>query len=148
VAGVTVNKLLAIKGAIALWPGDRDGRAMAEALREPLAAEEARHVVFVGMKAFYGLDLYLGVRVESLEVDTRTLEYADRVDAAGLCADLAMRDHTLLVLKESRAPRFLALAAACTEVRLETVGGFDADDNRHVVFATRPPASAPPGAQP
>jgi 4-amino-4-deoxy-L-arabinose transferase len=142
VAGTTAVLLVALKGALAYLPSERDARKMAEDIDEAVSANGVHEIVFVGMKAFYGLNLYLDVHVESLEVDERKLEYADKVSGPQLCAELARRTASLFVIKESRMPEFVDAAAHCRAVRLVPVGAFQADDNRLEMYVARPPSGA------
>lgn len=137
VAGSTTVALLALKGALAWAPSDRDARRMADDLEEVVAARGAKEIVFVSMKAFYGIRLYLDVHVESLEIDERNLEYADRIGHDALCGELARRDDSLLVLKSSRSPDLITAAAGCDGVVLAPVGSFHADGSRLEIFAAR-----------
>jgi 4-amino-4-deoxy-L-arabinose transferase len=138
VAGVTAAALLALKGVLAGWTSDRDARHMAADLRPVVEAERADAVVFVGMKAFYGLRLYLDVKVESLEIDGHGLEYADRVSGADLCRDLARRGRSLLAAKPAQAAALAAAAAGCGDTELRHVGVLDADGYRLQLHVARP----------
>ena len=142
IAGLVAVALLALKGTLAHWTSDRDARQMAADLRPVVEARQAEAIVFVGMKAFYGLQLYLDVQVESLEIEEHSLEYSDRITGAELCGDLARRERSLMVIKQEQAGALTSAAGRCDATELLRVGSFDADDHRLEVYATRPRARA------
>ena len=144
IAGLMAAALLALKGTLAYWTSDRDARQMAAGLRPAVEARQAEAIVFVGMKAFYGLQLYLDAQVESLEIDEHSLEYSDRITGAELCADLARRERSLLVIKQEHAAAFTTAAGRCEATGLLRVGAFDADDHRLEVYAAGPRAEGRP----
>ncbi|HSQ70164.1 MAG TPA: glycosyltransferase family 39 protein, partial [Steroidobacteraceae bacterium] len=63
-AAVTALLLLGAKGALAYWKSDRDARAMAVEIHQLIDPHDVDEIAFVGMRPFYGLNLYLDTPVE------------------------------------------------------------------------------------
>ena len=60
--------LLSLKGALAYWPYKDDARAFAAELR-PMLPAQPNELAFVGAKASYGLNFYLGAEIEKLSLE-------------------------------------------------------------------------------
>ena len=73
IAIATAVALIGLKGVAAYWPADRDARVMASAIREIIEPHDIDEIVFVDMRGFHGLQLYLGVHIESVRTGTRRL---------------------------------------------------------------------------
>ena len=99
-------------------------------------------IAFVGMRPFYGLNLYLDVHVESVEFGEKKYEYSKYVSQDDLCDEIRSGERNVYALKQSRTDKFLAGAARCADVRAEEIGTFEADGNRIAVFRI---VAAPPG---
>ncbi len=135
VIGLTATMLLGLKGTLAYWPSNRDSRALGLQLRQQLAAHPADEIIFVGMRPFYGLNLYLTQRVDGLEVDDRRFDYSTHVTRQQLCAEIARRPRTVYLLKEKHAPGFEQSLTACG-LQPTRLGSVHADDNDLVLLAT------------
>jgi hypothetical protein len=95
-------------------------------------------IAFVGMKAFYGLNLYLDAHVGSVRFSEPNVEYSKYLSEDDLCAELAERENNLFALKASRTERFLDAVARCGELEPKEVGRFEADGNQLMLFVVRP----------
>jgi 4-amino-4-deoxy-L-arabinose transferase-like glycosyltransferase len=138
IAGVTAALLLVAKGTLAYWPANRDARAMASAIRQATDLSQVEELAFVGMRPFYGLTLYLDMKIESVHVAEPGLEYSRFLADENLCDELAARERNLFIAKRSRSEPFLATVARCSGFEAVEVGRFEADDNELVMFAVRP----------
>jgi len=128
VIGLTAAALLGLKATLAYWPSNRDSRALASQLRQRLASHPADEIIFVGMRPFYGLNVYLPQRIDGLEVDTRRFDYSTHVTAQELCAEIARRPRTVYLLKDKHAPGFEQSLTACG-LQPARLGSVHADDN-------------------
>jgi len=147
IAATTAVALVAFKGAIAHWPGDRDARQMARSIAQVVDTHGIEEIAFVGMRAFYGLSLYLDIHVEGVEFGEQTYPLSRHVAADDLCTELAERESNVYALKESRIGKFLSEVARCEGARPERIGDFTGDGNRIVLFRVAPLPVAPPGAE-
>jgi 4-amino-4-deoxy-L-arabinose transferase len=144
IAGVTAALLIALKGTLAYWTSDRDSRQMASAIRKVLDTHGIEEIAFVGMRPFYGLDLYLDVRIEALHFEGRGVDYSKFLSEQDLCSELETRETTVFALKLRRSERFLATAATCSRLQPVLIGSFHADNNEIGLYTLRaPPASSP-----
>jgi hypothetical protein len=126
--GVTALVLLGIKGTLAHWPSNRDSRELAAALHPLLQAHQGDELIFVGMRPFYGLNLYLPQRIDGIEIDTRRYDYSTHVTAAQVCAEIARRTNTVYILKTHHAPAFEQRLRGCGFAPTR-IGSVHADDN-------------------
>jgi 4-amino-4-deoxy-L-arabinose transferase len=133
IIGLTAAALLGLKGTLAYWPSNRDSRALGMQLREQLASHPADEIIFVGMRPFYGLNVYLSQRIDGLEIDDRRFDYSTHVTRQELCAEIASRPRTVYLMKARYAPDFEQSLAGCgfQPVRLGVV---HADDNDLVLL--------------
>ena len=143
-AAVTAIVLLAVKGVLAHWPSDRDGREMARAIRGMIDPAEIDEIAFVGMRPFYGLELYLDVQIEGIDFDEPRFEYSRTIAAQDLCSEVAESERNIFAIKRSRSDTFLAALARCNASRTETIGIFDADDHHIMLLRVLPVEAAPP----
>ena len=96
----------ALKGALAYWPSDRDARALAAAARSScMDPHEVDEIVFVDMRPFYGLNVYLDKPVEGVEIGERRFEYSKFVTHEDLCAELGQTRAHRLRAQAARTPR-------------------------------------------
>lgn len=144
VIGLSAVALLAMKGTLAHWPSDRDSRQMAAAIKDVLDTHGVEEIAFVGMRPFYGLHLYLDVRIEALHFEGRGVDYSKFLSEQDLCSELANREANVFALKQQRAPRFLAIVARCSALRPVLVGSFYADGHDISLYTLRPPAGPAP----
>jgi len=131
---LTALALLALKAVLAYWPSDRDSRALAGQLQRAIGSSAVDEIIFVSMRPFYGLNVYLPQRVDGLEIDDRRFDYSTHVTRAGLCSEIARRPRTVYLLKESRAADFKAALAAC-DFQADRLGTVHADGNVLVLLA-------------
>ena len=134
--GSTAAVLLALKAAVAYWPSNRDANDLSKQLREVLAAHAADEIVFVGMRPFYGLILYLPQQVDGLEIDERRYDYSTHVTRQQLCGEIARRENPVYVMKAKYAPVFEQGLLACKFVPTR-IGSVHADDNDLVLLTAR-----------
>jgi hypothetical protein len=137
-AAATAVALIGLKGVAAYWPADRDARVMAKAIREIIEPHNIDEIVFVDMRGFHGLQLYLGVHIESVRTGTRPMAPSRFVAEEDLCAEIAEHENNIYALKESRVPEFVDSVADCEAVRAERIGQFHGDGNRIVLFVIKP----------
>ena len=140
---LTAAMLLAAKGALAYWSSDRDAREMAREVRKLVEPDEIDEIAFVGMRPFYGLNLYLDTPVESIQMSERQLEYSKFVSEEDLCEELAARERNAYALKASREQRFVDAVARCGSFNVDRLGTFFADGNDIALFRIRSSAAMP-----
>jgi len=138
IAGATAVALVAFKGTVAHWPNDRDARTMAAGLGTVLESNGIGRLTFVGMKPYYGLDLYLDVSVESVEFAASGLEYATHVTPEDTCEAFAARPDAAYVVRESRRREFDDAVARCAGLAAPRIGEFHADGHWLGLYAVRP----------
>jgi 4-amino-4-deoxy-L-arabinose transferase len=139
---VTLAAMVGLKAGLAYTPSDRDARALArqlEAIMDPHAIDE---LVFVGMRPFYGLNVYLDKHVEGVEIGERRFEYSKFVTHEGLCDELAGRERSVYALKRLHAAKFIATAQRCGW-RGRSVGSVHADGTDIELFLMSPRANSP-----
>jgi 4-amino-4-deoxy-L-arabinose transferase len=136
VIGVTALALLGIKATLAHWPSNRDSRELSTELRPLLQTHQGDELIFVGMRPFYGLNLYLPQRVDGIVIDTRRYDYSTQVTKAQLCGEIARRQRTVYLLKEHHAPQFEQQLRDCGFVPTR-IGSVHADDNDLVLLTVR-----------
>lgn len=133
VIGISAMVLLGLKGTLAYWPSNRDSRALGLQLRELLASHPTDEIIFVGMRPFYGLNLYLPQRIDGLEIDARRFDYSTHVARQQLCAEIARRRQTVYLLKDKHAPGFEGSLIACG-FQPTRFGSVHADDDDLVLL--------------
>jgi 4-amino-4-deoxy-L-arabinose transferase-like glycosyltransferase len=127
---LTLATLLCVglKGVLAHWTSSRDARDIAAQLSRILDPHEIDEIVFVGMRPFYGLNVYLDKRVEGIEIGQQRFEYSKFVAAEDVCRELQERERNVYAVKKIRAQEFVRAAARCgAEAR--RIGSFYGDDN-------------------
>ncbi len=134
VVALTAVALVALKGVLAYWPSNRDSRALASQLRQQLASQAVDEIIFVGMRPFYGLNVYLPQRIDGLEIDDRRFDYSTHVTRQELCGEIARRERTAYLLKERNAPGFADALNSCG-FRPSRLGTVHADDNDLALLA-------------
>jgi 4-amino-4-deoxy-L-arabinose transferase-like glycosyltransferase len=144
IAGITALLLLAVKGAVAYYPVDRDARAMAEQLRPVVQRLGVEEIAFVGMRPFYGLTLYLDTEVEGVHLEGSGLRYSQFLAEETLCEELGTRERNLFAVKRSRTAPFLAAVARCSERTVSEVGRFEGDGNELALYLIQPAGATLP----
>jgi len=134
VVGLTLISLLTLKGVAGHIHVNRDARDMAAEIRGIVDPRGIDGIVFVGMRPFYGLNLYLDLRIEGVQIVEHRRDYSKFVAEEDLCSELASRENNVYAMKESRAPGFGAAVHKCGGMRAERIGHFEADGNRIALF--------------
>lgn len=148
VATATAVVILVLKGISGHWPADRDARQMAHEIREAVDLSEVDEIVFIDMRAFFGLTLYLDLRAESVRIGSVDRPHSRRVPTEQeLCSELAEKEHSLYAIKRGRAARFPAAVANCGPLEAIEAGSFHGDGNELVLFTVRPTATAARGLE-
>jgi 4-amino-4-deoxy-L-arabinose transferase-like glycosyltransferase len=136
VVAAALLALVGLKGAVAYWPADRDARAMAAEIDRVVGLHGIEEIAFVDMRGFHGLQLYLGVNVETVRTGAvPPLAPSRFVAGEDLCAEIAEHEDNAYAVKETRASSFVASVAGCASARVRRIGHFDGDGNRIVLFA-------------
>jgi len=139
ISAATAVVLVGLKGASALWPTDRDARAMATAIAEIIKPHSITEIVFVDMRGFHGLQMYLDVHIENVRTGTQHRVVPARfVAEEDLCEEIAEHEDNVYALKEGRVPAFVDSMADCPGVQAERIGHFDGDGNRIALFVIKP----------
>jgi 4-amino-4-deoxy-L-arabinose transferase len=113
IAAITAVLLITLKGAVAYWPSDRDSRALAGKLSRILQPIAVNEIVFVGMRPFYGLNVYTDRHVEGIEIGEHRFEYSKFIGRDDLCTELDERENSVFGVKQSQAGKFIAAAGRC-----------------------------------
>jgi hypothetical protein len=137
IAGLTAVGLLALKGIAGHVHASRDARDMAAAIRGIVDPGSIDEIVFVGMRPFYGIYVYLDVPVEGVQLGAGTSRdpYAKFVAEEDLCSELKNRERTVYAMKQNRADRFESAVQECKSTQARPIGHFEADGNRIALFA-------------
>jgi 4-amino-4-deoxy-L-arabinose transferase len=148
VAGATATVLLGVKGYLAYMPSDRDSRAMSAAIARIIDSQRVDEIVFVGMRPFYGLNLYLEPRVEGVQIEEQRFEYSRYVAEEDLCSELKTGGKNVYVMKRKAAERFAPAVERCEGLDPTLLGTFEADGNRLSLFGIDiPPRDEPPAIE-
>ena len=75
--GLTLLLFVGLKGALAYWPSSRDARDIAAQLTPIIDPHHVDQIVFVSMRPFYGLNVYLDKHIEGIEIDQQRFEYSN-----------------------------------------------------------------------
>jgi 4-amino-4-deoxy-L-arabinose transferase len=129
--------LIALKAFAGHVHTDRDSRSMARAITKIVDPQRFDEIVFVGMRPFYGLNLYLDIEVEGVQIAEHRYDYSKFVAEENLCAELDERERSVFALKESKAGTFQVAVERCEGLDPSVLGRFDADGNRIVLFVVR-----------
>jgi 4-amino-4-deoxy-L-arabinose transferase len=135
----TAAAMVALKGVVAYQPSDRDARALAGHFTEFLDPHDISEIIFVGMRPFYGLNVYLDRHVEGIDLGKRRFEYSTVVTDETLCGVLAARERAAYATKQHHAAGFIAPAERCGWQVLR-VGSVYADGTQVEFFLVRPRA--------
>lgn len=124
---VAAATVVALKGTAACWPVDRDARAMSARLRSIVGELPFERIVFVGMRPYYGWQLYLHVPVSGIEVGEHRFASSTYVAPAHLCNAIAASGGAVVyAVRTTREERFLAVAKHCGSAAVP-LGGLRAD---------------------
>jgi 4-amino-4-deoxy-L-arabinose transferase-like glycosyltransferase len=134
VTAITALALIALKATAAYVPSNRDSRVIADSIRNVVDMHGIEEIAFVGARPFYGLTMYLDVRIEGLSIG-RNLEFASyHLKPETVCEEIAERERNVYALKRNRAAEFVATVRACGNLTTREVGVFEADDNKFALF--------------
>jgi hypothetical protein len=110
---------------------------MARAIEKIIDPRSVDGIVFVSMRPFYGLKVYLDTNIEGLQISEHRWDYSKFVAEEELCSELAGREKNVYALKESKVERFRAGVLRCEGMQPELLGHFDADGNKIALFTVR-----------
>ena len=137
VAALTAVALIGLKGYAGHVHTDRDSRSMARAIEKIVDLRSVDGIVFVGMRPFYGLNVYLDTKVEGVQIGEHRYDYSKFVAEENLCSELASRERNVYALKQGKAGGFVDAVARCEGMTVVEIGHFDADDNQIALFEVR-----------
>ena len=147
VAAAALVVIVFLKGATGYWPVDRDARQMASQIRAAVDLTDVDEIVFIDMRAFYGLTLYLDLEAESVRIGGKRPQSRWGPTEQDLCSELAEKERRLFAVKRARASRFPPAVADCGPLEAEEIGSFHGDGNELLLFAVRPTGSDTHGAE-
>lgn len=134
---VTALLLLALKGTLAYWETDRDARHISGQIAALLQDRKVDRVIFVGMRPYYGLKLYLDVPVEGIQLNEHRFEYSKFLTPETLCHEVADRDRDVFAIKGRRTEKFDSALVACG-FNAHPLGTIFADGNDIRLFTVVP----------
>ncbi len=137
VAGATLVALLGLKGTLAYWHTDRDARHIASQVATLLQERKVDRIVFVGMRPYYGLNVYLDVPVEGIQLGEHRFEYSKYLTAETLCDEVGDKERDVFAIKALRTEKFDAAVAACGAAP-KAIGTIFADGNDIRLFTVGP----------
>jgi hypothetical protein len=136
---VTLAAMVSLKGVVAYQSSDRDARALARHFTEFLDPHDISEIVFVGMRPFYGLNVYLDRHIQGVDIGQRRFEYSRVVTEQTLCDELAAHRRAAYATKQHHAARFITPAERCGW-QATPVGSVYADGTQVEFFLLRPRA--------
>jgi 4-amino-4-deoxy-L-arabinose transferase len=137
VAAVTAVALVSLKGFAGQVKSDRDSRDMARAIEKIIDPHGVDGIVFVSMRPFYGLKVYLDTNIEGVQINEHRWDYSKFVAEEDLCSELAGLENNVYALKERKVEEFREAVLRCEGMRPELLGHFEADGNKIALFAVR-----------
>jgi 4-amino-4-deoxy-L-arabinose transferase len=137
VALLVAVPLLGLKGYAGYVYYDRDSRSMAREVARILDPHGFDGIVFVDMRPFYGLNVYLDMKVEGIQIAEHRYDYSKVVAPENLCTEIASRSRKVIALKQGKARGFVDALARCDGLSVAEIGRFAADDNEIVLFEVR-----------
>jgi hypothetical protein len=137
VAAVTGIALVSLKGFAGHVKSERDSRDMARAISTVIDPRSVDGIVFVNMRPFYGLNVYLDTNIEGVQIDETRWDYSKFVAEEDLCSELASRENNVYALKESKVERFREGVLRCEGMQPDLLGHFEADGNKIALFTVR-----------
>jgi 4-amino-4-deoxy-L-arabinose transferase-like glycosyltransferase len=136
-AGITLVVLVTLKGVLAYWHTDRDARHIASQVSTLLQGRAVDRIVFVGMRPYYGLNVYLDIPIEGIQIGEHRFEYSKFLSEESLCDEVADKERDIFAIKARRTDKFDAALAACHAVPT-AIGTFFADGNDIRLFTVGP----------
>ncbi|MGB7737935.1 MAG: glycosyltransferase family 39 protein [Steroidobacteraceae bacterium] len=113
IAGLTLAALVTLKGVLAYWHTDRDARHIAAQVSTLLQGRAVDRIVFVGMRPYYGLNVYLDIPIEGIQLGERRFEYSKYLSEESLCDEVQDKERDVFAIKALRTAKFDAALAAC-----------------------------------
>jgi hypothetical protein len=134
-AAATAIALLALKGVAAHVTTDRDARRMADQITQVVDLHGIDEIAFFDMRAFFGLTLYLDVRVESVRMDEPGHAHSRFLPSAELlCHELSEQEASVFALKRGDVGHFRSAVSVCGPYQAVEIGGFHGDGLDIVLF--------------
>jgi hypothetical protein len=137
IAGITLAALVTLKGVLAYWHTDRDARHIASQVATLLQGRKVDRIVFVGMRPYYGLNVYLDVPVEGIQIGEHRFEYSKYLSTETLCEEVGDKERDVFAIKARHTGKFDAALAACGAAPTE-IGTVFADGNDIRFFTVGP----------
>ncbi len=113
ITGLTLAALVSLKGVLAYWHTDRDARHIAAQVSTLLQGRAVDRIVFVGMRPYYGLNVYLDIPIEGVQLGEHRFEYSKYLSAESLCDEVKDRERDVFAIKALRTAKFDEALAAC-----------------------------------
>ena len=133
--------MVAVKGIVAYSAlGSRRTRDGPATHRTSSTRTTSDEIVFVGMRPFYGLNVYLDRHVGGIDIGERRFEYSRVVTEETLCGELAAHGRAAYATKQRNAARFIAPAERCGW-QVISVGSVYADGTQVEFFLMGPRAN-------
>ena len=140
-AGATACLLLALKGALAWLPVDRDARRMAQQIAHVVDLHDIDEIAFLDMRAFFGLGLYLDLRVESVRLGGRQRPLSRLLPTEDhLCDELDEQEVNIYAIKRERLTRLAGSLTTCGPYAVRELAIFQGDGHEIVLVDLRPAA--------
>jgi hypothetical protein len=136
-AGITLVALVTLKGVLAYWHTDRDARHIASQVSTLLQGRAVDRIVFVGMRPYYGLNVYLDIPIEGIQIGEHRFEYSKYLSEESLCDEVGDKARDVFAIKAQRTEKFDAALAACDAVPT-AIGTVFADGNDIRFFTVGP----------
>ena len=129
--------LLGLKATLAYLPSDRDARDIAAQLQRSVDLRRLDGVLFVDMRPFYGLKVYLDTRIAGLQIGERKFDYSQYVAPEDLCAEIPVPGRHAYAIKAGRLEAFSEAVSRCGAT-VTRVGTLRADDNDIALLTVAP----------
>jgi 4-amino-4-deoxy-L-arabinose transferase len=139
VAALATVVFVGLKGVAAHWPVDRDARQIARDISAVIDPASIDGIIFVGMRPYYGLNMYLDVPVEGVEIGERRFDYSRFVAPENLCSEVHTPERNVYAVRTSRINAFEAAVLKCGSAGTR-IGQLRADGH-DVVLVKVPPAT-------
>ena len=140
-AGTTACLLLALKGALAGLPMDRDARRMAQQIAHVVDLHDIEEIAFLDMRGFFGLGLYLDVRIESVRIGGHQRPHSRLLPSDDdLCDELDEHEANIYAVKRARLDRLRRSLTDCGPYVVRELGEFQGDGHDIALVDLRPAA--------
>lgn len=120
---------------------DRDARRMAQQIAHVVDLHDIEEIAFLDMRAFFGLGLYLDVRIESVRLGGRQRPHSRLQPSEDhLCDELDEHEANIYAIKRTRLSRLTGTLTACGPYAVRELGSFQGDGHDLVLVDLRPAA--------